>query len=123
MLPGRAGARDVVMAQYDNAATRHWLQAVLDAIGLMGACDMAFRWEDGDDGPMIACEATARHAVAAEVDGVVVGVPAGGVLRVLESFRHTPDTLRTLIGAHGLDVIAVCTSPSGEEGVAVARRP
>lgn len=122
LLPDAPGARDAVMAQYDNPPTRHWLQAVLDSMGLAGSCDMAFRWDRDAHGPMVIGEVTARRAVAAEVDGVVVGIPEGGVLRVLESFRHTPGTLRDLLAGHGLDVLAVCASPSGEEGVALARR-
>lgn len=121
LLPQREGARDEVMAQYDNAPTRAWLSTVLEEIGIEDAGEIAFRWDDADDGPMILGEVTPAHAVVADVEGITVGIPAGGPIRVLESFRHTPATLEALLRGAGLDVITVAVSRSGEEGVAVAR--
>jgi hypothetical protein len=58
----------------------------------------------------------------AEVDGVTVGLPPDEPIRVLESFRHTPPALSSLLAQEALEVVAIAVSPSGEEGVAVARR-
>ncbi len=121
LLPGRAGARDDVMAQYDNPPTRAWLSTVLEEIGIHDAGDITFRWDDAPDGPMIVGEVTPGHSVMAQVEGVTIGLPAGDPIRVLESFRHTPGTLDALLRTARLDVLHLATSPSGEEGVAVAR--
>jgi hypothetical protein len=121
LLPDRPAARDDVMAQYDNPPTRAWLATVLEEIGIHDAGDITFRWDDAPDGPMIVGEVMPDHAVVAQVEGVTVGLPADGPIRVLESFRHTPSTLRTLLADEGLAVLHVAISPSGEEGVAVAQ--
>ena len=122
LLPGRAGARGDVMAQYDNPPTRAWLSTVLEEISIHDAGDITFRWDDAPDGPMIVGEVTPGHAVTAQVEGVTVGLPAGAPIRVLESFRHTPETLEALLVREGLEVLQVTISPSSEEGVAVCRR-
>ncbi len=121
LLPDRPGARDDVMAQYDNPPTREWLGTVLEEIGLDGAGDIDFRWDDAPDGAVIVGEVTPARGMRARFDGVDVAMPAGAPIRVLESFRHTPDALRRVVGAAGPEVLDVFTSPSGEEGVAVAR--
>lgn len=121
LLPDRPGARDEVMAQYDNPPTRDWLAAVLEDIGIADAGPIAFRWDDAPDGPVIVGEVTPAATVVATVDGLEVSMPAGAPIRVLESYRHTPDALARLAGRQGLDLLDVITSPSGEEGVAVAR--
>lgn len=121
LLPDRPGARDDVMAQYDNPPTREWLGTVLAEIGLDDAGPIAFRWDDAPDGHVIVGEVTPGHGVVARVDGLEVELPAGAPIRVLESFRHTPDTLARLAADAGVQVQQVFTSPSGEEGVALAR--
>ena len=122
LLPERPGGRDDVMAQYDNPPTRAWLSTVLAEIGIHEAGDIAFRWDNAPDGPMIVGEVTPAHAVMAQVEGVTVGLPAGDPIRVLESFRHSPETLEALLLQEGLEVLQINVSPSGEEGVAVCRR-
>jgi hypothetical protein len=122
LLPDRAGARDDVLAQYDNPPTRAWLSTVLEEIGIHDAGDITLRWDDAPDGPMIVGEVMPGHSVMAQVGGVTVGLPAGDPIRVLESFRHTPETLEALLVREGLEVLQVTVSPSGEEGVAVCRR-
>jgi hypothetical protein len=122
LLPDRNGARDDVMAQYDNAPTRAWLTTVLEEINIHDAGDITFRWDDADDGPVIVGEVTPAHAVVAEVEGVTVGMTPDTPIRVLESVRHTPGTLEALLVREGLEVLQITISPSGEEGVAVCRR-
>ena len=122
LLPDRPGTRDAVMAQYDNPPTRDWLAAVLEDIGIADAGPITFRWDDAADGPVIVGEVTPAATVVARVDGLEVPMPAGAPIRVLESYRHTPDALTRLAARQGLDLRDVITSPSGEEGVAVAVR-
>ena len=122
LLADRPGARDAVMAQYDNPPTRDWLAAVLEDIGIADAGPITFRWDDAADGPVIVGEVTPAATVVARVDGLEVSMPAGAPIRVLESYRHTPDALARLAARQGLDLRDVITSPSGEEGVAVAVR-
>ena len=120
LLPDEPGARDHVMAQYDNHATREWLQAVLDDIGLADAGAISFRWDQAGGGEVIVGEVTPERPMVAQVEGVTAGLPAGRPIRVLESFRHTPDELAALLRSAGLGDPVVSVSPSGEEGVAVA---
>lgn len=119
LLPGTPGARDHVMAQYDNAPTREWLTAVLDDIGLAGAGDIAMRWHDAPDALAIVGEVTPAEPLMADVEGVAVAMPAGQPIRVLESFRHDPPGLESLMVDAGLRDVVACISPDGEEGVAV----
>lgn len=121
LLPPRPGARDAVMAQYDNPPTRDWLAAVLEDIGLGGAGDIAFRWHETPDGLAIVGEVTPTRMMVAGVQGVTVSMPAGRPVRVLESFRHDPAGLEHMMRSAGLDRVTAHVSPSGEEGVAVAR--
>ena len=120
LLPDRAGARDNVMAQYDNPPTRAWLNAVLEDIGLAGAGSITMRWHEAPDSLAIVGEVTPPGALVADVEGVTVQMPAGRPIRVLESFRHDPAGLEALMRGAGLARVVACISPSGEEGVAVA---
>lgn len=120
LLPDRPGARDAVMAQYDNPPTRAWLAAVLEDIGLAGTGDIAMRWDESGDSPAIVGEVTPDNPLAATVEGVTVLMPAGRPIRVLQSFRHDPAGLELLLASAGLRDVVACVSPSGEEGVAVA---
>ena len=122
LLPDRAGAREAIMDQYDNPPTREWLATVLREIGVDDAGPIAFRWDDAPGGPAIVGEVVPARMCMAEVAGVTVGLPPGEPIRVLESFRHTADGLRAILAAMELEVLAAAVSPSGEEGVAVARR-
>jgi hypothetical protein len=122
LIPDHDGARAAIMAQYDNAATREWLTTVLREIGIDDAGPIAFRWDETPGGPVIVGEVTPRRPCVAEVDGVTVGLPPDEPIRVLESFRHTPPALSSLLAQEALEVVAIAVSPSGEEGVAVARR-
>jgi len=121
LLSDRPGARDDVMAQYDNVPTREWLHTVLEDVGLNEVGDIRFRWDESPAGPVIVGEVTPAHALVATVEGITVGMPAGDPIRVLQSFRQTPRTLDHLLCTAGLEVLHLAISPSGEEGVAVAR--
>lgn len=123
LLPDAPGARDAVMAQYDNPPTRAWLQAVLDDLGIADAGPIAFRWADGDGARLIVGEVTPAVAVLARVDDLEVPMPAGAPIRVLESFRHSPAELDALMRGADLGDVCLEVSPDGEEGVAVGRRP
>ncbi len=122
LLPDRPGAREAIMAQYDNPPTREWLATVLREIGVDDAGPIAFRWDEAPGGPAIVGEVVPARMCMAEVAGVTVGLPPGEPIRVLESFRHTPDGLQAVLAAMEMEVLDVAVSPSGEEGVAVARR-
>lgn len=121
LLPDRPGARDEVMAQYDNPATREWLAAVLGDIGIAGAGDISFRWDEADGAWTIVGEVVPRAATVARVDGIIIDLPAGRPIRVLQSFRHTPEGLARMLAGAGAVEVATCVSAGGEEGVAVGR--
>ncbi|MFM9018003.1 MAG: hypothetical protein ACKORG_01025 [Actinomycetota bacterium] len=119
LLPDRPGARDHVMAQYDNPPTRAWLMAVLEDIGLGGAGDIAMRWEEDAGSLAIVGEVTPAGPMVADVEGITVAIPPGRPVRVLESFRHDPAGLGALMTGAGMRDAVACIAPSGEEGVAV----
>lgn len=121
LLPDRPGARDEVMAQYDNAPTRAWLGALLDDIGVGAAGDITFRWEATDGAGAIIGEVVPASPMVASIEGGLIDLPAGSPVRVLQSFRHSPAGLEALMRAAGAAGVAVAVSPSGEEGVAVGR--
>ncbi len=123
LLPPGASARADVMAGYDNPATRHWLSALLEDIGIHEAGGITFRWDDSPGGRAIVGEITLRSAVTARLGGVAVTLPPGEPIRLLQSYRHTPADLGSMVVGAGLRLVTVCTSPGGEEGVAVAVRP
>lgn len=123
MLPSAPGARDAVMAQYDNPATREWLGTALGDMGLGGAGPITFRWAEEGGAVMVVGEVTPSHTVVATAHGIEVSLPAGVPVRVFESHRTPPGGLSTMLAAAGLIPLADLASPSAEEGVAVAVMP
>lgn len=121
LLPDHPGARDQVMVQYDNAPTREWLRTVLDEVGIpAGAGPIEFSWEGHADIQAIHADVVLERDVTARLGGEQVQMAAGERVRILESYRHSPAALRAMLDTRGLQVLKVATSPSGEEGVAVA---
>lgn len=123
LLPDAPGARDAVMAQYDNAPTRDWLGTTLARIGLGDAGSVGFRWVDEDGGVMLLGEVRPGRPVVAAIGGVEVSLPAGEAVTVFESHRMAHGGLAALLRRAGLEVLIDATSPSGEEGVALGRLP
>lgn len=121
LLPDHPDGRDQVMAQYDNAPTREWLRTVLNEVGIpANAGPMEFWWEDHIGIQVIHADVVLERDVTARLGDEQVQMAAGERVRVLESYRHSPAALRDVLKARGLQVLQVATSPSGEEGVAVA---
>lgn len=121
LLPDRPGARDDVLAQYDNAPTREWLRSVLDEVGIPDdAGPIEFRWDGPVNAESIHANLILQRDVTARLGDTQVPMSAGERVRILESYRHSSEALRTVLETRGLRVLTVITSPSGEEGVALA---
>ncbi len=121
LLPDHPGARDDVMAQYDNAPTREWLRTVLDEVGLPAdAGPIEFRWDGRAGVEEIHADLLLQRDATARLGDDEVPMAAGERVQVLESYRHSPEALRAILETRGLQVLEMAISPSGEEGVAVA---
>ena len=127
LLPAGDDALERIVAQYDNEPTREWLWALCEDAGIergqavitIGALD------DPGAGAQAAVGAWLEPSVELqlELEAGAVSLPAGKPLRLLRSARHTPAGLEAIIGAAGLELLALEVSPSGEEGVALALCP
>jgi uncharacterized SAM-dependent methyltransferase len=56
------------------------------------------------------------------VFGETVSFHAGERIRLFFSYRHTPQTLRTLAAEHGIEIIEQWLNDSREEGVFLCRK-
>jgi len=127
LLPDQDGALERITAQYDNEPTREWLWALCEEAGVergqaaitIGALD------DPGAGAQAAVGAWLEPAAGLQLQTQAgsVAMTAGQPVRLLRSARHTPAGLEAIIGAAGLELLALEVSPSGEEGVALARCP
>ncbi len=127
LLPEDDDALQRITAQYDNALTRDWLWAFCEDVGIeRGQAQLRIGLLD-DPG------AGAEAAVGAwleplydlelQLEGGPLALSAGSSVRLLRSARHTPAGLRALVVAAGLEPLTSALSPSGEEGVLLARCP
>lgn len=128
LAPGpdyRAGCA-AVLPQYDNPETRAWLWLFLK--------DLGFEPEDGrmefaiepcsKEAGLLRVAANWKQLRRGEVlmGGQRFVWEAGAVVRLFFSYRHTPDTIRRLLGKHGLSVAEEWITPAGQEGVFLCRR-
>lgn len=125
LLP--AGRSIVEIAEfYDSPLARDWLQQILREVGLdPGAAD----WQLTSLSGLAAVKAT--HTIRAQITtpaGVLVKwgdataeLAPGSTVEVFRSHRHSPESIKDLVSALGLDLIDWQVSPSGEEGVALMR--
>lgn len=115
----------IILPQYDNAATREWLLTVL--------LDLGVDRTDGDigfevqvpPGPLglrrvVACFRFERARVV-RVEHETFAFSPGDRFQLFFSYRHTPELLARLLGDSGLQLCHSWITPSGEEGVFLAR--
>jgi uncharacterized SAM-dependent methyltransferase len=118
-----AGVR-AVLPQYDNALTRDWLMTLL--------LDLGF---ERDDGELIftmetdaceLCRITAgfelKRARDIRVFDQTISFRASERIRVFFSYRHTLETVRTLLHEHHIEVAGEWLNDSREEGVFLGRK-
>ena len=126
LAPGADYAAGVrrVLPQYDNELTRDWLLTFL--------LDLGFEREDGDwcfsieaagqDLQRIAAHFELARARDVRVHGENFSFAAGERLRVFFSYRHTRESMRSLLARYDIQLRADWINDSGEEGVFLCRK-
>jgi uncharacterized SAM-dependent methyltransferase len=121
LAPGSDYAAGVqqILPLYDNALTRDWLFGCLKELG--------FHHEDGAIQFGIEEDAAGLRRVTAwfrferarqlEVYGESFQFSVDDRIRLFFSYRHTSSRMKTLLEAHGLEVIAQWITPAEDEGV------
>ena len=113
-----------ILPQYDNPLTRDWLMTLL--------LDLGFECSDGELAFAIETDESGFHRIAAHfqlrrdreiiVSDESIGFVAGDRIRVFFSYRHTTETMRSLLGQSGIAVHGEWSNDRGEEGVFLCRK-
>ncbi len=115
-----------MLPQYDNPETRRWLWTVLEDHGA-GVGDEALHFaveaDPVDPGLLrLAAHWEVTKATTLVLEQEAFQFEAGDRFRLFFSYRHTPATVRRLLGEHGMCVVDAWSTGSGEEGVFLCRR-
>jgi L-histidine N-alpha-methyltransferase len=125
LAPGtdyRAGVQRV-LSGYDNAETRAWLLAFLFDLGAEpGDGRVDFSIEEASGLFRIVADFRFLRDRVISVHGERFPFCPGDAIRLFFSYRHTPERLRGLLQAHGLQVAEQWISTSEEEGVFLCRK-
>jgi L-histidine Nalpha-methyltransferase len=125
LAPGpdyRAGVQRVVPG-YDNAETRAWLLAFLYDLGAeRGDGRVDFSIEEASGLYRIVADFRFLRERALSVHNELFAFRPGDAVRLFFSYRHTPDRVRRLLQAHGLQVAQEWINASEEEGVFLCRK-
>lgn len=126
LAPGPDYARGVeaVLPQYDNALTHDWLLTLL--------LDLGFERDDGKLNFAIETNGRGLRRITAHFElkrgrevrvyGETISFDMGARIRLFFSYRHTPETMRSLLGEHGIKVKGEWLNGAGEEGVFLCRK-
>jgi uncharacterized SAM-dependent methyltransferase len=121
--PDYAAGVQLVLPLYDNDLTREWLLTFLLDLGVErtdGALDFAMEDSGGLRRIVADFKFTASRQIS--IDRETFAFRAGDTIRLFFSWRHTPELVRTLLAAHGMNVLDQWITKSGEEGVFLVRR-
>jgi uncharacterized SAM-dependent methyltransferase len=125
LAPGRdyrAGAQRVLPG-YDNAETRAWLLAFLYDLGVEpGDGRVDFSIEEALGLYRIVGDFHFLRERVLTVHGERFAFRPGEAVRLFFSYRHTPDRVRILLQAHGLQVAEQWVTASEEEAVFLCRK-
>ncbi len=119
-----AGVKQI-LPQYDNSLTRDWLMTFLLDLGVeRGDGKLCFKIEqDGSNGlQRIVAGFHFTRSRRIEVDNETFDFRAGETIRLLFSYRYTPERVRKVLERYGLEVCGQWIAQSGEEGVFLVRR-
>jgi L-histidine Nalpha-methyltransferase len=112
-----------VLPGYDNAETRAWLLAFLYDLGVEpGDGRVDFSIEESSDLYRIVADFRFLRERFLTVHDERFVFRAGDAVRLFFSCRHTPDRVRLLLQAHGLQVVEQWITASEEEGVFLCRK-
>ena len=124
--PDYAAGLKKILPQYDNELTREWLLTFLLDLGVARTDGtMRFAIEDdpgGDDLKRVVAHFVFARGARIEMDGERFDFGAGDAVRLFFSYRHTPESVRGLLGGQGIDVLEQWITASEEEGVFFCRR-
>jgi uncharacterized SAM-dependent methyltransferase len=126
LAPGSDYAAGVqrVLRLYDNELTRDWLMTFLLDLGVEREDgNIRFAIEDDANGlKRIAAYFQLERARKLRVEGESFEFRPGEEIRLLFSYRHSPELVKRLLGSHGLKVLEQWVTKSEEEGVFLGRR-
>lgn len=129
LAPGRNYQKGVekILPLYDNELTRDWLQAFLWDLGLKPADGRL--WFSIQDFQVSRVKVKCVAADFVFLRRCRITLPEeqfefrrGLSLRLLYSFRHTPEQVEKLLAVHGVRVVDRWITFSGEEGVFLCRK-
>ena len=113
-----------VLPQYDNPLTRDWLLTLL--------LDLGFERDDGELKFTIETDPLRLQRIAAHFElkrprelrvfGETIFFCTEERIRLFFSYRHSPRTIRSLLGEHGFEVPGEWLNDSGEEGLLLCRK-
>ena len=113
-----------VLPQYDNELTRDWLMTLFLDLGFeRGDGEIAFAIETDPRGlQRIAADFELANPRAIRVSGETISFRAAERIRIFFSYRHTPETLKSLVDEFGIEIIGEWFDDSKEEGVFLCRK-
>ena len=121
LAPGAdyAAGMKKILPQYDNRLTRDWLMTFLLDLGFERRDGkLRFAIEDGRSGlQRIVVRFHFRRSCRVEIENKAFRFRNGDSLRLLFSYRYTPDRVRKILARYRLEVRDQWIAESGEEGV------
>jgi uncharacterized SAM-dependent methyltransferase len=128
LAPGRdyeAGVRRI-LPLYDNSLTRDWLMTFLQDLGVeKDDGELRFRIENdlaGSDLKRVVANFHFAKQRKFQVGQEMFAFQPGESIRLFFSYRHTPALVRSLLAAHGLQVLEEWITRSEEEGVFLIKK-
>jgi uncharacterized SAM-dependent methyltransferase len=109
---------------YDNELTREWLLTFLLDLGVeRGNGDLGIAVEDTAGGlKRIVADFRFTRPRQIRVGDETFDFPTGDAIRLFFSYRHTPELIRSQLGAHGMKVLDQWITKSGDEGIFICQR-
>jgi hypothetical protein len=124
LVPESGDGLSEALSQYDNQPTREWLVLLLERLGV-SEMEGRLRFELVEDqesgsGRVIVGVIDVETGTKLHLDDAEIPIGKDCDLRVFKSIRHRPDDLAAFCDSAGLKLEYLVTSPSGQEGVALA---
>jgi L-histidine Nalpha-methyltransferase len=119
-----AGVRQI-LPQYDNGPTREWLLTFLLDLGVErsdGELRFAIATDPANGLQRVEAVFHFTRNCRIEIEDETFDFPVRSVIRLFFSYRYTPDRVRAVLAAHGLQVHEQWITLSEEEGVFLCRR-
>jgi L-histidine Nalpha-methyltransferase len=115
-----------VLGLYDNELTRDWLMTFLVDLGVeLHDGQLAFVIEEFPDGSglkRIAAYFNFEQERTVRIGSDSIVIRRGESVRLFFSYRYTPAMMRSLLGAHGIQISKQGITASQEEGVFLCRK-